>query len=390
VVKGLKDPIARRAALLDHLPGEGPVVLARAPGRVNLIGEHTDYNDGYVLPLALGVDTWVAARARGDRRVSVHSVEMGDTQSFELDAFERDPARGWADYVKAVCWAFEAAGLRLGGMDLAVHGRVPQGAGLSSSAALELALARAFAALNDWKWDPAAMARLCQRAENGFIGVQCGIMDQMASAAASSDAALLLDCRSLQTRSVPLRFPSAEVVVVHSGVRRGLEHSQYNERRQACEAAVAALKERKPDIQALRDLSMEELLRWQRDLSPLSLKRARHVVGENARVLEACAALERGDAPAFGALMNASHRSLAEDYEVSSPELDALVAASRSLPGVHGARLTGAGFGGCTVHLIEKSAAAEFGPALLKAYKAATGLEASLVEGGAAGPAGLL
>jgi galactokinase len=390
MVSALRDPVARRAALLQALPGEGPVVLARAPGRVNLIGEHTDYNDGYVLPMALGVDTCVAARARADRRIVVRSVEQGDTQSFELDALERDPLRGWADYVKAVCWAMEAAGLRLGGAELAVHGRVPQGAGLSSSAALELALARAFCELQGWAWDPSTMARLCQRAENGFIGVQCGIMDQMASAAASGDAALLLDCRSLATRSVPIRFPSAQFVVVHSGVRRGLEHSQYNERRQACEEAVAALKGRKAGIKALRDLSMDELERWQGDLSPLSLKRARHVIGENARVLEACAALERGDAPAFGALMNASHRSLAEDYEVSSPELDALVAAARALPGVHGARLTGAGFGGCTVHLIEKSAEPSFGPALLKAYKAATGLDATLIEGGAAGPAGLL
>jgi galactokinase len=199
----------------------------------------------------------------------------------------------------------------------------------------------------------------------------------------------LIDCRSLATREVPIRFPSASFVVVHSGVRRGLEHSQYNERRQACEQAVAALKAELPGIRALRDVTEEDLARWGGKLPSLALRRARHVVGENARVLKACAALEAGDAPAFGALMDASHRSLAEDYQVSSPELDVLVGASRALPGVHGARLTGAGFGGCTVHLVERRALPGFGPALKRAYKVATGLDATLIEGGAAGPAGL-
>ena len=390
IKKCFPDPALRSQALLQALPHPQGAVLARAPGRVNLIGEHTDYNEGYVLPMALDLELWVAAAPRKDRQVGVRSLDLDEAFEFPLDGLRLEPYHGWANYVKAVLWALQQQGRRFDGVDLVLQGDLPRGGGLSSSAALELALARAMSGLNGWDWDPVAMARLGQRAENQFMGVHCGIMDQMAVAVGQPGCALFLDCRDLSHRSVPVAFTDARFVVVHSGVTRGLEGSEYNLRRADCEAAVAALAPVLPGLRSLRDLKPEDLQRHSGRLSAQVLQRARHVVSEIARVPLACAALEQGSAASFGALMQASHRSLAQDYEVSSPPLDALVEIGLSLPGGLGSRLTGAGFGGCTVHLVEEAHLEAFQEALPRLYLERSGLQATVIPWQPSAPASLV
>jgi galactokinase len=347
-----------------------PTVVVRAPGRVNLIGEHTDYNDGFVLPMAIDRAIWIAARQRQDSRVVVHSLDFGHAASFSLQTLERSSA-GWAEYVKGVAWALQETGVRLRGWEGVLAGDVPRAAGLSSSAALEMAAARVFAAVSDLPWDTARMAKAGQRAENEWVGMNCGIMDQMISAAGVAGHALLIDCRSLQTRPTPLP-PGTAVVVLDTATRRGLVDSAYNERRAQCEAAARFF-----GVPALRDVTPEQgaalIKGGVTGLDEVTRRRARHVVTENARTLRAAQVMEAGDAPELGRLMNASHTSLRDDFEVSSDELNAMVSCAQEQETCYGARMTGAGFGGCAIALVRADVAREFAAAVAACYRAASG-----------------
>jgi galactokinase len=325
-----------------------PALIARAPGRVNLIGEHTDYNAGFVLPIAIDRAVWLAAHQRDDGRVRMVALDFDGARSeFALDApIPRDPANVWSNYVRGVAWALQARGVALPGVDLVIRGDVPLGSGLSSSAALEVCAATLFVELARVQIGKVEIARLCQQAENGFVGVQCGIMDQFASALAQEDHALWIDCRDLSYRNISLPR-GATFVVCDTRKRRGLVDSEYNTRRAECKQAAQTL-----GVEALRDVSIEEFRQREKELPPIVARRARHVITENARVLLAVAAAKTNDLATFGALMNESHVSLCNDYQVSCAELNVMVEIARAQPGCFGARLTGAGFGGCTVNLV--------------------------------------
>jgi len=359
----------------ERFPGRKPAFLAYAPGRVNLIGEHTDYNDGFVLPIA--IDRWVAyaLSPREDGRVRLASLNFGGEVEFDVRDLRRDEANQWSNYPRGVAWALQEHGVTLRGMDAVLYGDVPLGSGLSSSAALEVATAAAFQAAGDFVLDGVTTALLCQRAENQFVGVNCGIMDQFVSQLAKGGHALLIDCRSLEYRHVPVPSGEYRFVVADTGKRRGLVDSEYNTRRRECEEAAAFFAKRRPEVKALRDVSPEELLEAEGKLDGTVFRRARHVVTENARTLKAVEALENGDMEAFGELMNASHESLRTDYEVSCAELDVMVEEALRIPGVLGSRMTGAGFGGCTVSLVRSDAVERFVAQVPERYAARTGLK---------------
>jgi galactokinase len=347
--------------LAAHWPdaSRGDAAIVRAPGRVNLIGDHTDYNDGYVLPAAIGLETWIALRPRSDGRIRVASEQVGGTASYLIadlaPAQDRRTGEGhWADYVAGTAWSLREAGLPVAGFDGLVDSTIPVGAGLSSSAALELASAIALLP-RDSLVNAGALAAMAQRAEREYVGVDCGIMDQFASAAGHEGKALLLDCRSLETRHVPLPA-GIGVVVCDTGTRRELRNSAYNTRRAECARAVALLAEVLPGLGSLRDLTPEDLGRFRNRLPEVVARRAEHVVGENLRVTAAVAALRAGDLDELGLLFARSHASLRDLYEVGAPALDAMVDLARSVPGVVAARMTGAGFGGCTVNLVRDDA----------------------------------
>lgn len=358
-------------AFREEFDGEAQVV-ARAPGRVNLIGEHTDYNEGFVLPVAIEPATWIAARPRDDRRVRLRSLEFSQTTQFDLSDLQPGN-QPWAEYVKGVAWSLEASGFRLCGWEGVMRGEVPIGAGLSSSASVEMAVARIFAAVSDLAWDAAVFARLAQRAENEWVGVRCGLMDQMASALGRQGHALLIDFRGLEWQLVPLP-PGTVVAILDTGTRRTLLDSAYNQRRSECEAAARQL-----GLRSLRDLSPEALDAAARRLEGTLLRRARHVVEENARTLEAAAAMRQGNARRLGQLMLASHASLRNDFEVSTPELDRMVDLACRQDGCFGARLTGAGFGGSVVALVEETTAEAFGQRVAQEYLAVTGRQANVI-----------
>lgn len=363
-------------------------VEARAPGRVNLIGEHTDYNDGFVLPCAIAYDTRVAASAREDRVVTVQS-RFEDRAVFDL---ARLPARrlgSWSDYVRGMLIELREAGVALRGADFRITGSVPLGAGLSSSASLEIATALAMLALADARMDAVELARVAQRAEMTHTGTRCGIMDQFAVLFAQPGYALLLDTRALAFELVAVPAQAA-FVICNTMVKHELAASAYNERRSECEQSVRLLRERYPHIAALRDLPLEQLEQAQSVLSPRLLSRARHVVTENARVLEAAQALKAGDLARFGALMYASHESLRVDYAVSAPELDTMVDLARQFDGTMGARMTGGGFGGCTVNLVRADRAREFRAYIAGAYARETGIAAEVYDGTPSAGAGIL
>jgi len=347
--------------------------LAVAPGRVNLIGEHTDYNDGFVLPMAIERSVRIAFRPRDDRSLCAHAVSFGETRTVSLEGLVPHPGLGWAAYVAGVAWALASAGHRVSGADLLIEGDVPAGAGLSSSAALEMATARALCVVSGIEWSAFEMARLGQRAENGFVGVNCGIMDQFASAASREGCALLLDCRSLAAEAIPI--PSAALVVVmDTGARRTLAGSAYNDRRASCEGVVRALSALAPGIAALRDVDAALLERGRDRIDETAFRRARHVISENHRPVEMAAALRVGDLEQAGHLMNDSHASLRDLYEVSSVELDLVTDLARQHPACWGARMTGAGFGGCAVALVDAVRAGAFLAEVHAAYKAAVDL----------------
>lgn len=328
--------------------GEAPTLLVRAPGRVNLIGEHTDYNDGFVMPMAINRAVWLAVRPRDDGRVVIHSLDFDEPIDFNVNDFSKDTSSP-AEYVKGVAWALQDAGHELIGFEGIMKGDVPIGAGLSSSAALELAVARTFAALSDLEWDAATYALLAQKAENQWVGVNSGIMDQMISAAGDEGHALLIDCRSLDTEITPLPSDTA-VVVLDTGTRRELVGSAYNERRAQCEAAAKHF-----GVEKLRDVSVEEFEAGHQGLDDVTYRRGKHVVTENARVMQAKEAMHADDAKTLGKLLNASHVSLRDDFEVSSDALNSIVDAAQAHPACYGARMTGAGFGGCAVALVDSS-----------------------------------
>jgi galactokinase len=362
--------------------------LFRAPGRVNLIGEHTDYNEGFVMPAAIGVDTLVGIAPRADRVLRVHSINVGETLEMVLPTRGAPPPRrlrrvGWQDYVSGVAWALQEHGVEVGGANLLIHGEVPLGAGLSSSASLEVAVALAFVASSGGApLAPLEVARQCQRAENEYVGMRCGIMDQYAAACGRAGHALWLDCRSLRHELVPLAdavTPGiARLVVCNSMVKHALAGGEYNTRRAECERGVAALARAIPGIAALRDVTPEILSAHGAALDPIVYRRCRHVVTENERVRAAAQALRSADYGACGRLMQASHRSLAEDYAVSCAELDLLVGIAGDLPGVYGARMTGGGFGGCTVNLVRADAVEAFCAEIRRRYREGRGLEAEV------------
>jgi galactokinase len=351
-----------------------PECIVRAPGRVNLIGEHTDYNDGFVLPIAIDRETRIAARRRADRIVRMVALDFGGAMSeMSLDAILRDDAQPWSNYIRGVALMLERRGVRLPGAEMVIHGNVPIGSGLSSSAALQVCAAMTFRTLGGFDLDGVTLAKICQKADNEFVGVQSGIMDQFIALLARADHALLIDCRDLSYASVPLPN-GAKIIVCDTMKRRGLVDSEYNARRAECEQAVRLLgaKLGKP-IRALRDVSWDEFTRLADALPATVARRARHVITENARVLEAVAAAQRGDLATFGALMDASHTSLRDDYAVSCPELEIMVEIARKQPGCLGARLTGAGFGGCTVNLVEEETAQAFVTNVAREYAKRTG-----------------
>jgi galactokinase len=351
-----------------------PDFIARAPGRVNLIGEHTDYNDGFVLPMAIDRAVWIAFRLRNDATVRLHSLDFETDSVFDLHSLTK--GKGWVEYVKGVAHEMTGAGYDLRGFDGAIAGDIPRGAGLSSSAAVELAAARAFAAASNIEWDALKMAKLAQKAENEWVGVNCGIMDQMASAASREGHALFLDCRSLETRHIPLP-KGISVVVLDTSTRRGLVDSAYNERRSQCEEAARWF-----GVKALRDVDASQMLEAQNEkydgLSGEAFRRARHIVTENARVLEAIEAMKNGDAKRLGELFNASHESLRDDFEVTNDALDIMVECAREQEGCYGARMTGAGFGGCAAALVNAKNAGEFVHAVSRAYRQKSGREAAV------------
>ncbi len=365
----------------------GTPLFFRAPGRVNLIGEHTDYNDGFVLPAALDLSTFVAIAPRSDRMIRVHSVDLDADFAFDLDV-EQKPRGEWDDYVCGVALELEKSGRRICGADIAVLSTLSMGSGLSASAALEVSVGYALLALSRHEIDRTELAKACQRAENEFVGMRCGIMDQYISCHGQEGSALLLDCRTLESR--PIRIdPRVRILVSNTMVHHQLASSEFNQRRRDCEQAVELLSKVLDGVTALRDVSAAELREHGAILPPEIARRARHVVEENARTLAAADALEAGDFVECGRLMNASHASLRDDYAVSCPELDLMVELALGAPGVYGARMTGGGFGGCTVSLVEATAAEAFVERVGPAYEEATGLKPmifSCFPGPGAGP----
>ncbi len=346
--------------------GTTPTVIVRAPGRVNLIGEHTDYNEGFVMPMAIEYAIWIALRPRQDREVHVQALDFDTDIQLDLDNLSKAPTSP-AEYIKGMAWALMDAGYTLSGWEGVMQGDIPIGAGLSSSAALELVIARAFAEVSDFEWNPNQMAILAQKAENEWVGVNCGIMDQMISANGKADHALLIDCRSLETRLAPLP-PNTRIVVLDTMTRRELVDSLYNERRQQCETAAKLL-----GVRALRDVSSADLKANAKKLDATILKRATHIVSENERTLEALDAMLAGDAKRLGNLMYQSHMSLRDYFEVTKmphriDALDIMVQRARRHPACVGARMTGGGFGGCAVALVSDDAIDDFCQAVSAMY----------------------
>ena len=354
-------------ALFARRYGTSPSFLVRAPGRVNLIGGHTDYHEGFVLPAALDRAVWLAARPRPDRQVHFYAADLDRTLVFDLRQIEREAIPPALRYLPGVAWALQERGLVLDGMEAVAMGNLPMAAGLSSSAAIEVAAAYAFQRISGFHLDPREMALTCQRAEREFVGMPCGVMDQMVAILGKADHALFIDCRDLTTRPVPLPA-GLRLVIVDSGVQRELVNSAYATRQ--AEGFQAA---RHLGARVLRDVTPEQLEAARDELPPHIYRRARHVITENRRVLAMVEALERGDLEAVRQLMTASHASLRDDYEVSCPELEALVEIARAQPGVVAARLTGAGWGGCTVNLVWEEAVPAFVPAVVSAYQERTG-----------------
>lgn len=346
--------------------------IVQAPGRVNLIGEHTDYNDGFVLPAAIQFHTSVAFAPRGDHKLVVYSENYAEHAEFGLEQLPGKARGHWSDYVVGVARKLREQGTRLAGANLLIQGDVPQGAGLSSSASLEVAVCRALLELSDATMEGAEVARLCQRAENEFVGARCGIMDQFVSVHGKKDHGLLLDCRTLQYRQQPLP-EEVRLVICNTMVRHSVVGGEYNQRREECEAGAHFFAERKRGVRALRDVSMEDFQKQEADLPETLRKRCRHVITENERVTRAAEALAKHDLELFGRLMGESHASLREDFQVSCEELDVVVELAGKIEGVYGARMTGGGFGGCTINVVKSESVEGFRAFVGEGYERATG-----------------
>jgi len=356
----------------EQLFGAQPNIF-RAPGRVNLIGEHTDYNDGFVMPAAIGFYTWIAI-ARGDgQTLRVHSEQFNETVDLPLGALAGPPRQHWSDFIRGVAAVLQGNGQILSGGNLVVDGHVPIGAGLSSSASLEVASALALLSVSHSTVPPLDLARLCQRAEHEYVGTRCGIMDQFIAIFGRSTHALMLDCRSLAYEALPI--PSdLRLVICNSMVKHELAGGEYNRRRADCEAGVRILQNQLPKVRALRDVTPTDLERNKNEMPERVYRRCRHVVSEDARVVDAANALKSGDLARFGHLMNDSHRSLRDDYEVSCRELDLLVELASACQGVYGSRMTGGGFGGCTITLVQSAEADRFRGIIAESYQKETGI----------------
>lgn len=351
-----------------------PASIYRAPGRVNLIGEHTDYNDGFVLPAAIEFHCWVAAAPRSDKKLVVHSENLGETVEAGLASLSQAAKGHWSNYPVGVAWALEGVGKRLRGANLLVTGDVPLGAGLSSSAAIEVAVGFALLHQSGLPIDLLQLARLCQKAENEFVGARCGIMDQFIACHGKTSFALLLNCRSLEFQLAQLP-PGIQLVICNTMVKHELASGEYNRRRAECEEGVRILGKVLPGIRALRDVTLAQLETHRALLDATVYSRCRHVVTENDRTQQAIRALNASDLSGFGCLMGESHRSLRDDYQVSCKELDLMVEIASAQPGVIGARMTGGGFGGCTINLVESAAVEAFKKNMAAKYHAQTGLK---------------
>ncbi len=386
---------SRLTSLFEQKSGHSAAGIARAPGRVNLLGEHVDYNGGFVLPAAIDRATYVAFSASGSDETTVEAFDFGEAASFSPASLatktQPDGAAlpGWARYPAGVAWSLSEHGEAVPGMHALFASDVPRGAGLSSSASVELAFAVAWMSAGGWSLPAMELALLCQRAENEYVGVRCGIMDQFASACGQKDRLLLLDCRSLEYRALPLP-DGVDIVIADTTVRHAHASGEYNARRGACEEAVRLLEQDLPGIQSLRDVSLSDFNRLAPTLPPLIQKRARHVVEEIDRTLRAVGLLEQGDLRGFGLAMNACHASLRDLYQVSCPEADTMASIAQALPGCYGARLTGGGFGGCTVNLVERAQSGPFVESLAAGYEAATRLHPEIYVCTASAGAGLL
>ena len=368
-----------------QLYGSWPVVHVRAPGRVNLLGEHVDYNDGPVLPVAIDRSVYIAAAPTGSDLLRLTALDLNEEVVLNRAGIETGcdltgaPVPGWARYPVGVAWALQKSGLELVGVQALYSSDLPIGAGLSSSAAVEVGFAVLWQALGGWSRSPLVLAQICQRAENEYVGVNSGLMDQFSSACGVAGHALYFDTRSLEWSAVPLP-EDVVIVIADSSVRRSLSGSAYNDRRAACEQAVTLLREYVPGLTSLRDISTPEFAAYSAFLPDEIRRRAEHVVKEIGRVNSAVSALHRRDLSAFGALMYAGHSSLRDLYEVSIPELDGLVEIARRQPGCFGARLTGAGFGGCTVNIVQKEAVRTFAAGLLAEYSQRFNRQASVYQ----------
>ena len=366
----------RIAATYQQQFGQAPELLVSAPGRVNLIGEHTDYNDGFVLPVAIDKKIIIGGSRRADDVVRLYSLNFGEFQEFSISSLVKQNT--WSDYVKGVVSELLQDGHHLRGFNAALEGNVPRASGLSSSAAIEVASAFFMAQMFQLSMSGEEMAKLCQRAENRFVGVNCGIMDQFISRLGKLGHALLIDCRDLRYQLVPFEVEGCSIVMCNSNVKRQLVDSAYNERRSQCEEGVRLLKATLPAIAALRDVTSAQLQAHAALLPPLTFQRCRHVVTENERVTQAVEALNANNIARFGELLNQSHESLRDDYQVSCKELDILVELARSVNGTIGSRMTGAGFGGCTVSLVQDSAVETFRQVIVEKYKERTGITADV------------
>jgi galactokinase len=359
-----------------HRFGQSPRIY-QSPGRVNLIGEHTDYNDGFVMPAAISFHTAVAVAPRDDRKLEIDSQNFAEQVEVDLDRLPAARAGHWSDYVIGVAKMISRSGIALSGINMMIEGNLPQGAGLSSSASLEVAVGYALLANSRPGHPPSAVDRtklalLCQQAENEFVGARCGIMDQFIASHGQRDHAMLLDCRSLEYRLLPLP-KDVTLAICNTMVKHSIAQGEYNRRRAECEAGVRILSKFLPGIRALRDVTRENLESFGSELPEVVFRRCRHVISENARVVEAEAALKSGKLDAFGKLMLASHRSLRDDFEVSCSELDLMADLAEQAEGVYGTRMTGGGFGGCTITLVESSRAEAFRRTVEQGYERAIG-----------------
>jgi galactokinase len=368
--------MGRTTELFTRCFGHAPRWVVAAPGRVNLIGEHTDYNDGYVLPMAIERHIVIAADSNTDRQVTLHSETTGETASFGLHPKVERGEPGWSNYVRGVVAGFQKLKKKVPGFDAVIESTLPYGGGLASSAALEVATATLLEAITSQTLDPIEKALLCQRAEHDFAGVPCGIMDQFTSILAQENHALLLDCRSRTTTPVPMTDPAVTVLIINTNIRHKLVEGEYAARRAQCEAAARALK-----VASLRDATPEALNKAQKQMEPMVFRRARHVITENERTLQMAKAIQASDWPAVGQLMYASHASLRNHYEVSCPELDTVVEIAKAMgdaAGVIGCRMTGGGFGGCAVSLVKSDEVQRITRRLDEDYEKKTGRQTTI------------